>query len=198
MPWKIVAQAIKVGLILFREKNFKFFSLIFFSLQKIGILLLNLTNQFKDKHLESAYQRYSQRQRQKSLVIVNVIDIIIKIIFLLAYFLASNDFINNINFNNENDNTNYQNNNNNGDGLIMTNNVIVNNDNNFQIYQSINLSKTISSPLTQQQQNHHHNHHHRNHYHHQRHRNIRSNANTDESHPLSFSFGLNGNFLFVI
>lgn len=50
--------------------------------------MLNLTNQFKDKHLESAYQRYSQRQRQKSLVILNIIDIVLKVIFLVAYFYA--------------------------------------------------------------------------------------------------------------
>ena len=56
-----------------------------------GILLLNLTNQFKDKHLESAYQRYSQRQRQKSLVILNIIDIVLKIIFLHAYFVAESE-----------------------------------------------------------------------------------------------------------
>ena len=53
-----------------------------------GILLLNLTNQFKDKHLETAYQRYSQRQRQKSLVILNIIDIVLKAIFLVAYMMA--------------------------------------------------------------------------------------------------------------
>lgn len=57
-------------------------------LQFVGILLLNLTNQFKEKHLESAYQRYSQRQRQKSLVILNLIDILLKVVFLIAYFHA--------------------------------------------------------------------------------------------------------------
>lgn len=55
---------------------------------RLGILLLNLTNQFKDKHLETAYQRYSQRQRQKSLVILNIINIFLKIVILIAYFIA--------------------------------------------------------------------------------------------------------------
>ncbi|KAI2810934.1 Adenylate cyclase type 8 [Blomia tropicalis] len=58
-----------------------------------GIHLLNLTNQFKDKHLESAYQRYSQRQRQKSLVILNIIDIVLKTIFLIAYYVAESEQI---------------------------------------------------------------------------------------------------------
>lgn len=50
-----------------------------------GILLPKLTNDFKDSHLESAYQRYSHRQRQKSLVILNVIDILLKLVLLVIY-----------------------------------------------------------------------------------------------------------------
>lgn len=71
-------------MLFFFPANFILFLFWFF----LGILLLNLTNQFKDKHLESAYQRYSQRQRQKSLVILNIIDIVLKVIFLVAYFYA--------------------------------------------------------------------------------------------------------------
>jgi hypothetical protein len=53
-----------------------------------GILLPKLNNEFKDGHLESAYQRYSQRQRQKSLVILNLIDILLKLVLLLIYALS--------------------------------------------------------------------------------------------------------------
>ncbi|XP_053206968.1 adenylate cyclase type 6-like isoform X2 [Panonychus citri] len=48
----------------------------------VGVHLPKLSNEFNDDHLESGYQKYSQRQRQKSLVIVNLIDIILKISFL--------------------------------------------------------------------------------------------------------------------
>ncbi|KAI1290360.1 Adenylate cyclase type 8 [Halotydeus destructor] len=64
-----------------------------------GILLPRLSDDFSDSHLESAYQRYSQRQRQKSLVIVNVIDIIVKLAFFLAaevsYFSSSSSLSSN-------------------------------------------------------------------------------------------------------
>lgn len=76
----------------------------------VGILLLNLTNQFKDKHLESAYQRYSQRQRQKSLVILNIIDIVLKAIFLVAYFIAESEQLSSLESSQQQ-----------GDGLVGTN-----------------------------------------------------------------------------
>lgn len=47
-----------------------------------GIYLPTLTNRFKEKRLETAYQRYACRQRQKSLVIVNFIDLVVKIVTL--------------------------------------------------------------------------------------------------------------------
>jgi hypothetical protein len=53
-----------------------------------GILLPKLTNDFKDGHLEAAYQRYSHRQRQKSLVILNVIDILLKLGLLIIYAVS--------------------------------------------------------------------------------------------------------------
>lgn len=53
-----------------------------------GILLPKLTNDFKDDHLEAAYQRYSHRQRQKSLVILNVIDILLKLGLLIIYAIS--------------------------------------------------------------------------------------------------------------
>ncbi len=54
-----------------------------------GILLPKLTNDFKDDHLEAAYQRYSHRQRQKSLVILNVIDILLKLGLLIIYAISN-------------------------------------------------------------------------------------------------------------
>ncbi|CAL8110129.1 unnamed protein product [Orchesella dallaii] len=47
-----------------------------------GIYLPTLTNRFGDKKLETAYQRYACRQRQRSLLIVNIIDLVIKIVTL--------------------------------------------------------------------------------------------------------------------
>ncbi|XP_073984141.1 adenylyl cyclase 78C-like isoform X3 [Rhodnius prolixus] len=45
-----------------------------------GVYLLSLTNSFKEQRLELAYQRYSHRQRQRSLIIVNVVDAIVKLV----------------------------------------------------------------------------------------------------------------------
>lgn len=44
-----------------------------------GIYWPSLTNSFQDCHLELAYLRYSHRQRQKSLIIVNVVDFLLKV-----------------------------------------------------------------------------------------------------------------------
>ena len=49
-----------------------------------GILVPKLTDNFADSHLEAAYQKYSHRQRQKSLLILNLIDVAVKIAFYLA------------------------------------------------------------------------------------------------------------------
>lgn len=54
-----------------------------------GILFPRLTDDFSDSHLEDAYQRYSHRQRQKSLVIVNVIDIFLKLAFIGALIIQN-------------------------------------------------------------------------------------------------------------
>jgi hypothetical protein len=56
-----------------------------------GILLPKLTNDFKDSHLENAYQRYSHRQRQKSLVILNIIDIILKLVLLIIFAISDSN-----------------------------------------------------------------------------------------------------------
>lgn len=45
-----------------------------------GIYCPTLTNSFRESHLELSYQRYSHRQRQKSLIIVNFVDILMKTI----------------------------------------------------------------------------------------------------------------------
>ena len=46
-----------------------------------GVVIPRLRDNFLDKNLESAYKKYSHRQRQKSLVILNVIDIALKVAF---------------------------------------------------------------------------------------------------------------------
>ncbi|KAF7264539.1 hypothetical protein GWI33_023075, partial [Rhynchophorus ferrugineus] len=43
-----------------------------------GIYWPSLTNSFHCKHLELAYLRYSHRQRQKALIIVNIVDLLLK------------------------------------------------------------------------------------------------------------------------
>ncbi|KAF2879850.1 hypothetical protein ILUMI_26307, partial [Ignelater luminosus] len=52
-----------------------------------GIYWPSLTNSFHSKHLEMAYLRYSHRQRQKSLIIVNIVDLLLKV--ALAVLWAS-------------------------------------------------------------------------------------------------------------
>jgi adenylate cyclase 8 len=44
-----------------------------------GIYWPSLTNSFQSKHLELAYLRYSHRQRQKALIIVNIVDLLLKV-----------------------------------------------------------------------------------------------------------------------
>lgn len=44
-----------------------------------GIYWPSLTNSFNDGNLELAYLRYSHRQRQKSLIIVNIVDLLLKV-----------------------------------------------------------------------------------------------------------------------
>jgi len=43
-----------------------------------GIYCPTLTNSFREPSLELSYQRYSHRQRQKSLIIVNFVDMTLK------------------------------------------------------------------------------------------------------------------------
>ncbi|CAG9864998.1 unnamed protein product [Phyllotreta striolata] len=50
-----------------------------------GIYWPSLTNSFHCKHLEMAYLRYSHRQRQKALIIVNIVDLLLKICLILVW-----------------------------------------------------------------------------------------------------------------
>ena len=56
-----------------------------------GIYLPSLSGKLHDDRLEFAYLRYAHRQRQKSLFLVNILDIFVKIIFFLkVYCLLGN------------------------------------------------------------------------------------------------------------
>lgn len=53
-----------------------------------GIYLPSLSGKLQDERLEFAYLRYAHRQRQKSLMLVNSADIILKILILLRSHCA--------------------------------------------------------------------------------------------------------------
>ncbi|XP_054734331.1 adenylyl cyclase 78C [Anastrepha obliqua] len=55
-----------------------------------GILCPSLTNSFKQHSLERSYLTYTHRQRQKSLIIVNLVDFMLKITLALILFLKRN------------------------------------------------------------------------------------------------------------
>lgn len=55
-----------------------------------GILCPSLTNSFHSPSLERSYLTYSHRQRQKSLIIVNVVDMLVKIILAVVYVWRKN------------------------------------------------------------------------------------------------------------
>ncbi|XP_026684774.1 uncharacterized protein LOC103516636 [Diaphorina citri] len=50
-----------------------------------GIYCPSLTNSFREPSLEMSYQRYSHRQRQKSLIIVNLVDMVLKAVLTVAW-----------------------------------------------------------------------------------------------------------------
>ncbi|XP_025835441.1 adenylate cyclase type 8-like, partial [Agrilus planipennis] len=50
-----------------------------------GIYWPCFTNSFHCKHLEMAYLRYSHRQRQKSLIIVNIVDLLLKVALIAVW-----------------------------------------------------------------------------------------------------------------
>ncbi|XP_066141819.1 adenylate cyclase type 8 [Euwallacea fornicatus] len=50
-----------------------------------GIYWPSLTNSFHCKHLELAYLKYSHRQRQKALIIVNIVDLLLKVALIIVW-----------------------------------------------------------------------------------------------------------------
>ncbi len=56
-----------------------------------GIYLPSLSGRLQDARLEAAYQKYSHRQRQKSLVLVNSADVLLKVIMLLKVACVLDD-----------------------------------------------------------------------------------------------------------
>jgi hypothetical protein len=54
-----------------------------------GIYWPSLTNSFQSKHLELAYLRYSHRQRQKALIIVNIVDLLLKAALIVVWAVQS-------------------------------------------------------------------------------------------------------------
>lgn len=50
-----------------------------------GILCPSLTNSFRARSLECSYLTYSHRQRQKSLLIVNIVDLMLKIVLAVVW-----------------------------------------------------------------------------------------------------------------
>ncbi|XP_055913036.1 adenylyl cyclase 78C isoform X2 [Eupeodes corollae] len=65
-----------------------------------GILCPSLTNSFKNSSLERSYLLYTHRQRQKSLIIVNIVDFVLKavlaVIWLLKEAETKNETISNV------------------------------------------------------------------------------------------------------
>ncbi|XP_075980585.1 adenylyl cyclase 78C isoform X3 [Anticarsia gemmatalis] len=58
-----------------------------------GIYCPSITNSFKNPAVEISYQRYSQRQRQKSLIIVNVVDLALKVCLAIIYSITNENSI---------------------------------------------------------------------------------------------------------
>lgn len=59
-----------------------------------GILCPSLTNSFRARSLEHSYLTYSHRQRQKSLLIVNVVDLMLKIVLAIIWMCRkSNELV---------------------------------------------------------------------------------------------------------
>ncbi|KAH8364552.1 hypothetical protein KR084_008004, partial [Drosophila pseudotakahashii] len=56
-----------------------------------GILCPSLTNSFKQSSLERSYLTYTHRQRQKSLIIVNVVDFVLKIVLAFVWMMRRSE-----------------------------------------------------------------------------------------------------------
>lgn len=50
-----------------------------------------MTNSFRQGSLEKSYLTYTHRQRQKSLIIVNVVDLILKIVLAFIHIWRVSD-----------------------------------------------------------------------------------------------------------
>lgn len=58
-----------------------------------GILCPSLTNSFRARSLERSYLTYSHRQRQKSLLIVNIVDLVLKIVLATVWICRNSSQI---------------------------------------------------------------------------------------------------------
>ncbi|KAJ8733696.1 hypothetical protein PYW07_014247 [Mythimna separata] len=58
-----------------------------------GLYCPVINNSFKDGAVEQSYQRYSRRQRQKSLMIVNLLDLALKVGLVIIYILTYRDVV---------------------------------------------------------------------------------------------------------
>ncbi|KAJ8735090.1 hypothetical protein PYW08_014340 [Mythimna loreyi] len=58
-----------------------------------GIYRPVINNSFKDGAVEQSYQRYSRRQRQKSLIIVNLLDLALKVGLAIIYSVTYSDAV---------------------------------------------------------------------------------------------------------
>ena len=56
-----------------------------------GIYLPSLSGRLENPTLEAAYQKYSHRQRQKSVILVNMFDLLIKIVQLVIIVLLHDE-----------------------------------------------------------------------------------------------------------
>ncbi|XP_044312659.1 adenylyl cyclase 78C isoform X1 [Drosophila rhopaloa] len=56
-----------------------------------GILCPSLTNSFKQSSLERSYLTYTHRQRQKSLIIVNVVDLVLKVVLAFVWIMRRSE-----------------------------------------------------------------------------------------------------------
>lgn len=81
------------------QKFFQFYVLLFPDVFKKGtlckgIFFPSLTNSFHSKQLENSYLQYSNRQRQKSLIMLNVIDLGLKVnnLFIFLIPIANTKF----------------------------------------------------------------------------------------------------------
>ena len=58
-------------------------------------LIMSILGRLNNPRLESAYQKYSHRQRQKSVILVNLIDLIVKLVILVTLLIHNNLNVNN-------------------------------------------------------------------------------------------------------